>query len=264
MINIIQALWHYKGFIFGLVKRDFKTRYLNSAFGSIWAVLHPIALIFVYTVIFSQVMGAKLPNSNDTLAYSIYLCAGLLPWQLFSETIMRMQNVFLEQSGIMKKVSFPRTSLPVYILTSTLINFLIIYGIFMVYLLIVGEFPGISILQIIPLLVIQQIFAVGLGIILATLNVFFRDIGHSFAIVLQFWSWLTPIVYTVEIVPDKFKTYFDWNILLPVFQGYQSLIINGDWNNWSSLWFLACVSVVLLSIGYFIFKKLDTEMVDEL
>ncbi len=175
-----------------------------------------------------------------------------------------MQNVFIDQSGIMKKVSFPRTSLPVYIMISSLINFFIVYGIFLIYLLIVGKFPGVIMLNMIPLLIIQQLLALGLGIILATLNVFFRDIGHSFSIVMQFWSWLTPIVYTIEIVPNKFRDYFDWNILLPIFNGYHAIITNQNWNDWNSLWGVASISLILIVVGYFTFKKLDTEMVDEL
>ncbi|MCR8635974.1 ABC transporter permease [Paenibacillus radicis (ex Xue et al. 2023)] len=264
MVIILKAVWHYRGFISGLVKRDFQSKYLNSVLGSIWVVLNPIALIIVYTVIFSQVMGTRMPNSNSMLSYSIYLCAGLLPWQFFSETITRMQNVFIEQSGIMKKVSFPRTSLPLYIMISSFLNFVIIYSLFILFLIITGNFPGLIIVQVIPLLCLQQLFALSIGILLATLNVFFRDIGHTFAIVLQFWSWLTPLVYTIGIIPNNLKWIFDWNIMIPITNGYHSIFLDKNWDGWNTLWPIFIVSIFLLLLGYFLFKKLDKEMVDEL
>lgn len=247
-----------------MVSRDFRSKYLNSAFGSFWAILNPLAMILVYTLIFSQVMGTRLPNSSTTLAYSVYLCAGLLPWQLFSETIMRMQNIFVEQGQILKKVSFPRSSLLVYVLCSTFVNFSIIFSIYLIFLLVTGLLPGAPIIAMIPLLLIQQLFAVGIGLIAGTLNVFFRDIGHIIGVILQFWSWLTPIVYAIDIVPDHFKPFYSWNVVVPIIEGYQSIFLRQEWPDWMGMWPVTLIALVLLIFGYGIFKKLDKEMVDEL
>lgn len=248
----------------GMVKRDFQSRYMNSALGAVWSILNPLAIILVYTLIFSQVMGTRLPNSSSTLAYSVYLCAGLLPWQLFSETIMRMQNIFVEQGQILKKVSFPRSALPISVLCSTCINFSIIFSLYLLFLLFNGLLPGAVIVGVIPLLIVQQLFALGLGLIAGTLNVFFRDIGHSIGVVLQFWSWLTPIVYSLEIVPDKFQSFYDWNVMVQIIKGYQSVFLKQEWPEWGALWPVTSIAFLLLILGYGIFKKLDKEMVDEL
>lgn len=125
MVSIIRSIWNYKNFILGMVKRDFQSRYLNSTLGLVWAIVNPLALILVYTLIFTQIMQAKLPEIESQWAYSIYLCAGVLPWNYFVESIQRMQNLFFEQSNLIKKLNFPKITLPVYILISSTINFVI-------------------------------------------------------------------------------------------------------------------------------------------
>jgi lipopolysaccharide transport system permease protein len=260
----IRSLWFYKYFIIGLAIRDFKSKYLNSVLGGVWAVINPIALIVVYTVIFSEVMQAKLPGVDQTWAYSIYLCSGLLPWLYFVETMQRLQNVFIEQSILLKKVSFPRISLPVYVLISTTINFAIVLVIFMFFLIVNGHFPGITIIGILPLLIVQQILALGLGVLVGTLNVFFRDVGHVFGIVIQFWFWFTPIVYTVEILPEKFIGITKFNIITPILTGYQQIFLHHKFPAWDSLVPVLIFSLVTLFLAYFVYKKLVNEMVDEL
>ena len=96
----LRALWAYRGFVAGMVARDFRGRYLGSMLGASWAVLNPVAQIVIYTLIFSQVMQARLPNRQDTLSYSLYLCAGSLTWSYFVEVLLRSQTVFLEQAKI--------------------------------------------------------------------------------------------------------------------------------------------------------------------
>jgi lipopolysaccharide transport system permease protein len=261
---MIKAIWSYRNFILGLVKRDFRSRYLNSLFGSVWSILNPLAIILVYTLIFSTVMSAKLPGVDDTFAYSIYLCAGLLPWQYFVETVQRLLTVFIDNGNLLKKVSFPRTTLPIYVHISSSINFFIISLLFIVFLIIKGSFPFQSIMAVIPLLLVQQLFALGLGIFLGSINVFFRDVGQFFGVLLQFWFWFTPIVYTRDIVPEGFDKVLDYNILLPIFEGYQGIFLYNKIPVWNDLMPICVITILLLLISYFIFKKLESEMVDEL
>lgn len=247
-----------------MIRKDFKTKYLNSVLGSLWSIIQPLALILVYTLIFSQIMGARLPGENNTLAYSIYLCAGLLPWQYFVETLVRLQSVFLDQGSLLKKVNFPRSSLPIIIVSSVTINFIIIFCLYLIFLLSIGKFPGFNILHIIPLLLIQQVFALGLGLIVGTLNVFFRDIGYFLGVLLQFWSWLTPIVYAKSIVPENMQWFFKWNPMVPITEGYHKIFLDNEVPEYSSIIKVMLISGMLLLFSYFTFKKLSKEMVDEL
>lgn len=261
---MIHALWNYRSFILGLVVRDFRVRYMNSFLGSLWAILNPVAQIVVYTLIFSQIMMTRLPGIDNAFAYSIYLCAGVINWQYFTEVLTRMQSIFIDQSELLKKANFPRTSLPLFILLSSSINYLIMMGLYILFLVIVGQFVGWPILAMIPLLLIQQCLAVGLGIFLATLNVFFRDIGHIMGVVLQFWFWLTPIVYPRNIVPEQFEWILEANPLSWLMKSYQDLFLNGEWPNWTNGFWMTGLSAVSLLLGYLAFKRLNKEMVDEL
>lgn len=165
----------------------------------------------------------------------------------------------------MKKVSFPRTSLPIYVVISSTINFIIIFVIYLAFLSIVGRLPDITVmLAVIPLLVLQVAFAVGLGIMCGTLNVFYRDIGHITGVIFQFWFWFTPIVYALEIIPENFKTFYQLNIMAPVIQGYQTIFLHNQFPDWSILYPMVIAAGIVLLIGYLVFKKLDNEMVDEL
>ena len=112
MSSMVKALWNYRGFISGSVKREFQSKYRNSLLGALWTILNPLAMIIVYTVIFSEVMRAKLPGVDSTFGYSIYLCAGILTWGLFAELVGRSQTVFLDNANLLKKISFPRLCLP--------------------------------------------------------------------------------------------------------------------------------------------------------
>lgn len=261
---MIRALWHYRSFILGLVARDFRIRYMNSFLGSLWAILNPIAQILVYTLIFSQIMMTRLPGIDNAFAYSIYLCAGVLNWQYFSEVLTRMQTIFIDQSELLKKANFPRTSLPLFVLLSASINYGIMIGLYIIFLVTVGQFPGWTIFAMLPLLLVQQCFAAGLGILLATLNVFFRDIGHIMGVVLQFWFWLTPIVYPRSIVPERFEWILDANPLSWLMKSYQNLFLVGEWPHWAGGSWLFALAAVSLLLGYLAFKRLNKEMVDEL
>lgn len=263
-MNILKSLWGYRGFIIGTIKRDFQAKYQNSLFGVVWVVLNPLALILVYTVVFSQVMKAKLPGVESSVAYSIYLCAGTLSWGLFSEIVQRMQVCFLENANLLKKLIFPRMCLPVIVLGNALVNFSIIFGIFTIFLIITGYFSGILFFALIPPLLILLLFAIGLGVTLGVLNVFFRDVGQFFGIFLQFWFWLTPIVYPISILPIKVQAIINFNPLVPVIGVFQSILVGGQFTGLSGLLYPLILSIILCFTGLYLFKRHAADMVDEL
>ena len=260
----LRALWHYRGFVLSMVAREFRSRYLGSLLGSLWSVLNPLAMIFIYTVIFSRIMRAKLPGIDDSMAYGMYICAGLLPWTYFIELLSRFPNIFLDQAALIKKVNFPRITLPVIAFLSSTINFLIIFSVFLGFLALTGRFPGQVILAFIPLLVIQQLFVIGLGILLGSVNVFFRDVGQFLNVVLQFWFWFTPIVYPVTILPERARRLIELNPLTPLVQAYQEIILYHQWPQWSHFIPHALGALLALATGFMVFNRLSGEMVDEL
>ena len=261
---MLHALWLYRGFLFSSVKRDFRSRYLQSLLGSLWNVVHPAALVLVYTLVFANVMSARLPGASDPLAYGIYLCAGLFAWNYFAEIVARLQNVFLESANLLKKSSFPRICLPVATLLSATVNFTIIFTLFLVFLAATGRFPGALVLAALPVLLLQTGFAFGLGILTGTLNVFLRDIGQAMAILLQFWFWLTPVVYPIGVLPAAVRDVLGWNPMYGAVKAYQDIFVTQVMPDYSTLWPLATLTLVLLVIGYFAFRRLAPDVIDEL
>ena len=259
-----RPLWDYRGFILGSVKREFQLKYRNSLLGAAWTVIQPLAMILVYTLVFSQVMRAKLPGVDSTFAYSIYLCAGILTWGLFTDITGRAVNIFLEHANLLKKINFPRLCLPTVVVLIAGVNFLIIFGLFTLFLLLTGNFPGWAYLALAPLLLIQITFAIGLGVTLGVLNVFFRDVGQFFTLALQFWFWFTPIVYPPTILPAAIRPWMELNPMAPLMAAYQGILVSGDWPAWRSLWLVALLAVLSCLVAYRLFRKRAGEMVDEL
>ena len=263
-MKLFKPLWAYRSFILGSVKREFQSKYRNSLLGAAWTVINPLAMIVVYTVIFSQIMRAKLPGADSTFGYSIYLCAGLLTWGLFAEITGRAQNTFLENANLLKKLIFPRLCLPVVIVASAALNFSMIFGLFTLFLLVSGNFPGVAYLAVLPLLTILLAFAIGLGMMLGVLNVFFRDVGQFFGIFVQFWFWLTPIVYPVNILPTSAQNLMAYNPMAPLLAGFQAVLVMGQWPQWASLLYPAVLAALLCLLGMRLFRRHAGDMVDEL
>ena len=264
MLNILKSLWAYRGFIMGSVKREFQSKYRNSLLGVAWTVINPLAMILIYTVIFSQVMRARLPGVDSTFAYSIYLCAGVLTWGLFAEIIGRAQNRFLENANLIKKLNFPRLCLPVTVVISAMLNFCIVFSLFIAFLVLSGNFPGWAFISILPLLLILILFAIGLGITLGVLNVFFRDVGQFFGIFIQFWFWLTPIVYSVNTLPESVRPWLALNPISNLVAAFQRVLVMGQWPLWQTLWPTTLIALLLCLLGLRLFRKHAGEMVDEL
>lgn len=261
---MLRGLWRYRGFVLGSVQREFQAKYRNTMLGAAWTVLSPLAMILVYTLIFSQVMQSRLPGDTSEYGYSVYLCAGILTWGLFAEITSRAQNMFLEQANLIKKISFPRICLPVIVVLNALLNFGIIFGLFIIFLVASGQFPGAVFLLLLPVLLLQILLAIGLGMVLGVLNVFFRDVGQFFQIFIQFWFWLTPIVYPASILPAEVRGMLDWNPMAAVIQSYQAILVSGQAPHWEKLLPAAVLAVLLCALGMHLFRRRAGEMVDEL
>ena len=260
----VAPLLQYRGFILSSVRREFHARYQHSVLGSAWALLVPLAMIFVYTVIFSGIMHARLRGHTSPFAYSIYLCAGLLTWGLFAEISTRAQTVFLENANLIKKVHFPRICLPTIVVLTALINFAIIFSLFTAFLVVSGGFPGWPFLGLLPPLALLVLLAISLGVVLGILNIFFRDVGPFFSVFLQFWFWLTPIVYPATIVPPFLRPILALNPLGTLVDAFHRVLVEGSWPDWGRLTFPLACDAALLLFALSLYRKRASEMVDEL
>lgn len=264
MIPIFLTIWQCRGFIYESVRRDFLSKYSNSVLGIIWSAVSPLAMITIYTLIFSQVMKSRIDTIDSAYGYSIYVCSGIIFWTFFSDSMLKLLNVFIDNANLLKKINFPRVTLPIIAVLGAVLNLVIILTIFGVFLLFSGNFPGVYGLAIVPVLIVEILFVIGLGLNLAIFNVFFRDVGQLFSIVLQLWFWLTPIVYPISIVPSVFQNLFELNPMYHLIDSYHDIFVSGVWPDWWSLLSVFGLSCVLCISGHYMFRRYSAEMVDEL
>jgi lipopolysaccharide transport system permease protein len=263
-VRALRSTWGVREYILASVKRDFVSRYLGTQLGWFWVIAQPLAMILIYTLVFAQIMRPALPGREGPFAYSINLCAGILLWQLFSELLTRSVGVFVHNANILKKVSLPKFSLPIITAITGLTNFALVVILFLGFLALIGEWPGASVLALIPVVVIVMAFSMGLGVLLGTINVFYRDVEQTVGIALGFWFWLTPIVYPARTLPDWLSSVLTWNPMWPLVHFAQSVFLDQQIPAWSLLIYPAAVATVLLLLGLYAFRALSPDLVDEL
>ena len=265
MLNLVKALWAYRNFIWSSVVREFSGRYRESLLGVFWSVANPLAMIVIYTVVFGRLMRPTLAGHESTpFAFSIYLCAGVITWGLFSEMLSRLNGIFIEHGNLIKKSNFPRICLPAIVTASSLLNFAIVLALYLIFLAFIGHWPGLILLSLLPLLILQLLFTIGLGVFLGTLNVFFRDVGQLTGIVLQFWFWLTPVVYTASALPEGVLRMLHYNPMYALIEAYQGIFLDQRMPQFSNLLPLLIITLFMLLLGARFFLSRVGELVDEL
>lgn len=252
------------GFVSSSVYREFNIKYRASLLGFLWAVLNPLAMVLIYTIVFTHLMKARLPGISSEFGYGIYLCAGILCWSCFSEVVSRCQNIFLENANLIKKLAFPRLCLPVVVMVSAVIGFTILFLLVLFVSLLSGGGVGLNVVYVIPLLAILLTLAGSVGLIVGVLNVFVRDVGQMMGVILQFWFWLTPIVYPVSILPESVKVFVNVNPLTKLVESCQNIFLYNQAPIWHELSWTITVTIVLLCISLWLYRKSATDMVDSL
>jgi lipopolysaccharide transport system permease protein len=261
---MLRSLWAYRGFIGGLVLRDFRDRSARTLWGHAWVVIEPAIQILIYVVIFSEVLRAKLPGSADRLSYSIYVCSGLLAWNFFASLLLQGRTLFLEHADLLRTIRFPRSTLPMALLLRNAIDAGIPIAMFLVLLVLLGRWPGTVSLAALPFLAVQTILGIGLAVLVGTLNVFVRDVGAAVGIAVQFWFWLTPVVYPIAVVPTFARDVLDWNPMARFVVAYQRVLVEGSAPDWSTLLPLAAVTGLVAAGAWLVFRRLSPDLVDEL
>jgi len=262
--DILLSVWAYRYFIISSIKTDFRSRFARSKLGGLWAVLNPLAMVLVYALILSHIMTAKLPEVATQYAYPVYILSGMLGWTLFTEVFSSLLNVFITNANLLKKMSFPKLALPLISIGIALINFVLFFLMIVLVFGFLGHLPYHALLWLPLLIVLTIALATGLGLFFGTLNVFMRDIGQIMNIILQFWFWLTPVVYMMSIVPQKYHWLFMLNPLTGIIMGYQNVLLYDKAPDLSILVYPTLFSIVMLILSFIIFKKASEEMADVL
>lgn len=264
MKAILISLWAFRHFIISSIKAEFRGRFARSKMGALWMILNPLAQASIYAIVLSEVLAAKLPHVDSKTAYAVYLMAGTAAWGLFSEILTRCTTVFIDYANTLKKIAFPRLCLPLIVAGSALVNHLLLLAAIAVIYLCLGH-PINSAWLILPVgMLLIILFAFGLGIILGLLNVFSRDVGQVLSIVLQLWFWLTPVVYTVDTLPARFRYLLELNPMTALVSIYQNALLRGEAPQWTQLLTPLMIGVGLFLFSFWIFRRASADLVDAL
>ena len=261
---MLRALWQYRHFVVSSIKSEFSSRFARSKLGGLWAIFNPLAQVAIYALILSNILQARMEGIDGQYSFAIYLTAGMLGWNLFTETVTRCLNVFVANGNLIKKAMFPKIVLPAIAVGTCLLDNLLLFVSILIIFALLGHVPTAQIIWLPVLIVATIALSTGLGLILGILNVFIRDIAQVVPIVLQILFWLTPIVYPISIIPESYRHYLYYNPMYPLVRAYQDVLVFGTAPEMLHIGISVLLSGVLLLLGFFLFMRANEEMADVL
>lgn len=259
MTNNIKELYAYREMIASLIKRELRGKYKASVLGFLWTLMNPLLQMVVYIVVFSFILKSGIEN------FPIFLFVSLVPWNFFSISVTSGSTCVINQENLIKKIYFPRVILPISYVTSMFINMLLTFVVIFAVLLLTGY--GLNLLAIcfLPLImIIEYILALGICMITSALAVYFRDLEYIMGIITMAWMYLTPILYTADMVPESIRTVFNLNPMTPIIEAYQQILYHKQIPTMNTLVEAALIGIVAVIIGYWGFQKMQRKFVEEL
>ena len=257
-MNIIKDLYSYRELLKTNITKDVGGKYKHSFLGVLWSFINPLLQIAVYALVFQVILKSNIEN------YTVYLCCGLIPWQYFYNVVIRGAAVMVDNGNIIKKVYFPREILPISLVASEGVNFLIATIIILGFVIFGGIGLSWNILWYFLILLIQFIVSIGISLIVSSLTVYFRDLLHLLGVFMQLLFYATPIVYSMEAVPANFRWLLRLNPMSYLIDGYRAIFYNKTMPNFRELLIAFIMGIVLCVAGYFVFKKLEKKFAEEL
>jgi lipopolysaccharide transport system permease protein len=258
MLAELQRLPEYRELIVNFTLREIKAKYKQAFFGIAWAIIQPLILMAMLTVVFSYI--ARIPS--DGLPYPLFLLTALLPWQFFSAALNRGVGALVNQAALITKIYFPRESLVLAALAAALVDFAITAIVFVALLVWYHVVPTLTWIWVGPILLIQTILSLGLMLFLAPLNAIYRDVGQAIPLVIQVWMYATPIMYPASLVPDRIRPYYFLNPTAALTEGYRSAMLHNTTPDLARLGVASLISLIILLSGYRVFKRLEKRIAD--
>jgi len=254
-----REVWKFRDLLFFLVKRDLKIRFQQTFIGVLWIVLQPLIQMLIFYMIFGLLV--RIPT--DGIPYQVYYLSGYVVWQLFLQIVNSSAYSLLGNIGIITKIYFPRLSLPLSTTIGAMIDFAISFCVLLVFLLTSHYAITVRYLVLPFLVLLTMMFASGVGLLFGALMVEFRDTKNFLGFILQIWMFLTPIMYTISIVPDKYKILFYLNPLTGFVDAFRWVFL-GTNTLPSAEYFIvsSLVAFVLLLVGLLSFRSMENRIAD--
>lgn len=255
---MFQKLYHYREFLNTSIKKEIRGKYKKSFLGILWSFLNPLLMLMVYAIIFPIIL--KSPEKN----YVMFLMTALIPWTFFTTVVTQGLSTIVANGNILKKVYFPREILPISTVTSGLVNFLISCVIIFIFLIFTGIGFSKYILLLPFIILIEYLFLLGVVFILSSITVYLRDLEHIIGVVIQALFYGTPIVYSLNTIPNNFLWVFKLNPMAYIVQGYRDVLYYQTLPDLGGLFLIFGLSIILIIIGYYVFNKLQKGFAEEL
>ncbi|HIE11114.1 MAG TPA: ABC transporter permease [Kiritimatiellae bacterium] len=252
-----REIWQYRELLYFLTWRDVKVRYKQTMLGVGWAFLQP----FLKLVVFSAVFGKLARLDSEGFPYPIFVYAGLLPWQFFSESLQRSSQSVVGAANLIRKVYFPRLIIPLASIGACLVDFGISFSI-LAGLMMYYHVPLRISLMLVPALVLLTVFiALGVGTLFSALNAAYRDFRYIVPFMVQIWMYLTPVIYSARAVPARWRFLLALNPMTGVVNGYRSAVL-GTALDMSGLFFSLAAGLSLFIVAVYFFRKIESQMAD--
>ncbi len=268
MVERLKELFRHRELIAVLVYRDLKARYRGTVLGFFWSFLNPLLLMLIYSLVFGIIMPARFPQfGSKTIFYSVFLFTGILPWTWFTSSMLESANVLWVHGELIKKIRFPLEVLPIQVVLTNLIQFLLSVPILIFFYIVFGKPLTLWVLFFPVALFIQFVFTMGLVFFLSALAVHFRDIKNIVAHLLTIWFFATPIIYPYDApmiqTHRAAKILLSLNPMTHIIEAYHYIFFYGSLPHWKKLPVTLLVGLLLFYFGYLIFDKLRDTFVEE-
>ena len=258
-MKTIIEIYQYRTMVSSLIKRDLRGRYKGSILGFAWTFLNPLLQLAVYTFVFSNIMRAGIED------YYLFLFVALIPWLFFSTSISAGASCILAQKEMIKKIYFPREVIPISHVTCSLVNMLLTFIVVFAVLIISGKGLNPAALVYLPVVILAEyILAISVTMVVSALTVYFRDLEHIMAIVVMAWQFLTPVMYSIDMVPEDMLSVFNINPMTPIIVAYRDILYYKQAPKLQTLLHGFLFSLALLAIGWFVFGRLKKHFAEEL
>lgn len=251
-MKTIKEIYEYREMIFSLVRRDLQGRYKGSILGFFWTFLNPLLQLCVYTVVFSIILR------NDIEQYYLFLFVALVPWIFFSTSVSGGASVIWSQQDMVKKIYFPRQVLPITFVTSQFVNMFLSFLVVFFVLIISGKGISIVALMYMPIImIVEYILCLGMAFITSALTVYLRDLEYLSSIITMAWQFLTPVMYSIDTVPEQLLPLFNVNPMTPIIIAYRDILYYKTVPQLGTLAHGTILGVFLLIVGWKLFDKLQ-------
>jgi lipopolysaccharide transport system permease protein len=254
----LHGIYAYRELLYFLVWREVKVRYKQASIGATWAILQPLMTMVIFSIIFGTF--AKLPS--DGLPYPIFAYTALLPWNYFAQAISQSSTSVVRNSNLISKVYFPRLIMPISAALTPLVDFAIAFVILLGMMAWYGIAPTWGALAVPLFLLLAMLTAVAVCLFLSALNVQYRDVTHAIPFLVQFWMYASPVVYSVQIVPEKWRTLYGLNPMVGVIEGFRWGLLGKEHPDFAVMATSATAVVLLLFGGLVYFRRMERTFAD--